>query len=394
MSGAIATAAIVAGGIGAAGSLGGAALASSGANKAAQTQANAANQAAQLQYQASQNALDFQKQQWNTTQQQMQPWLQAGTSGVDRLSYLLGLNPSGGSSARSSLSPAMNMPYQANAQPGQSQVFNPNGSLPVPPANSYARMSEPMTFDPTTGNVTASPQPSGASPALQLQTGGPNTLAQPSGSPGGGFGSLLTPYSGHFTAPTDITEQNDPGYQARLKLGTDAIQRSAAARGGILTGGTAKALNQFGQDYASNEYGNVYNRALTGFQTDYNQYNNDQNTIFNRLAAISGVGQNAANNLASVGQNTANAVSSNLLGTAANMGQQYNNAAAANASGIAAGTNAWGNAIGGVGNNLSSLYMLGKLNAGNPYKTLYGAQNPNTSNASVIPYDLSGISIG
>src|SRR5579871_613418 len=67
-------------------------------------------------------------------------------------------------------------------------------------------------------------------------------------------GSLLTPYSGTFSAPTGLTEQNDPGYQARLQLGTEAIQKSAAARGSVVTGGTAKALDTYGQDYASNEY--------------------------------------------------------------------------------------------------------------------------------------------
>jgi hypothetical protein len=89
-------------------------------------------------------------------------------------------------------------------------------------------------------------------------------------------GSLVTPYSGSFTAPTGLDMQNDPGFMERLKLGTDAIQKSAAARGSVLTGGTAKALDTFGQDYASNEYGKVYDRALHGYQTHYNAYNNDQ----------------------------------------------------------------------------------------------------------------------
>jgi len=155
--------------------------------------------------------------------------------------------------------------------------------------------------------------------------------------------------------------QNDPGYQARMNIGADVLQRSAAARGGVLTGGTAKALDQFGQDYASNEYNNVYNRALTGFQTNYNQYNNDQSNQFNRLAAISGIGQTAANNLSTAGQNASNNVSNNLLSTAANMGQQYNNAGAANASGIVGSANAWSGALGGLGGNLSNLYMLQQL---------------------------------
>jgi hypothetical protein len=82
----------------------------------------------------------------------------------------------------------------------------------------------------------------------------------------GGFGSLMQPFNGK------VSEQNDPGYQFRLQQGQQALQRSAAAKGDLLSGGTAKALEQYGQDYASNEYQNTYNR-----------YMNDQTTKYNRL---------------------------------------------------------------------------------------------------------------
>jgi hypothetical protein len=80
------------------------------------------------------------------------------------------------------------------------------------------------------------------------------------------------PWTQQFQAPTDITEQNDPGYQARLALGQQALQRSAAAQGTLNTGGTEAALTQYAQNYASNEYQNVYNRALGQYQQAYQQY--------------------------------------------------------------------------------------------------------------------------
>jgi hypothetical protein len=66
-----------------------------------------------------------------------------------------------------------------------------------------------------------------------------------------------------FTLPTaqDLLT-NDPGYMARYQLGQDAIQRSAAAQGTLLSGGTLKGLQQAGQDYASSEYNNYYNQLL------------------------------------------------------------------------------------------------------------------------------------
>lgn len=281
MSGAITagTIATVAG-IGAAGSIGGALISSHAAGSAAHEQASAADRAAQLQYQASQDALNFQKQQWQTQQDNMAPWLKAGQGALGELQYGLGMGPQNGSD------------------------INPN-------------------------------------------------LA---------YGSLLqaNPYS-KFTAPTGLTEQNDPGYQARLKLGTDAIQRSAAARGSLLTGGTAQALNQFGQDYGSNEYSNVYNRAFNTNAANYNQFAQNQANQFNRLGALSGVGQETAQQLGYLGNQASNNVTSNLLGTAQGMGNAYQNAAAANASGIVGGANAWSGALGGIGGNLSNLYLLSQL---------------------------------
>jgi hypothetical protein len=184
------------------------------------------------------------------------------------------------------------------------------------------------------------------------------------GAPGGGFGSLTQGYGQTFQAPTGLTEQNDPGYQARMQLGTDAIQRSAAARGGVLTGGTAKALDQFGQDYGSNEYGNVYNRALNTFGTNYGVWNNDNNNAFSRLMGLTGVGQNASNSLGSFGQSSANNVTQNLLGTGQQIGQDYGNAGAANASGIYNQGAALSGGINGVTGNLSQLLMLKQLGLG------------------------------
>lgn len=160
-----------------------------------------------------------------------------------------------------------------------------------------------------------------------------------------------------FQAPTDVTEQNDPGYQFRLAEGQKALERSAAARGNLLTGGTAKAEQRYGQDYASNEYQNVYNRSLQQYQLGYNQFEQNQANKFNRYAALAGVGQTAAGQLSQAGQSASNNVSNILLGSGAQIGSDIQNAAAARASGY----NAYANAFGGVTNNLSQLYLLKQL---------------------------------
>ena len=56
----------------------------------------------------------------------------------------------------------------------------------------------------------------------------------------------------------------DPGYKFRLSEGMKALDRQAAARGGLISGNALKATQRYGQDLASQEFGNAYNR-LAGF---------------------------------------------------------------------------------------------------------------------------------
>jgi hypothetical protein len=55
--------------------------------------------------------------------------------------------------------------------------------------------------------------------------------------------------------------QQDPGYAFRLSEGQKALDRSAAARGGLISGGALKAATRYGQDMGSQEYQNAFYRA-------------------------------------------------------------------------------------------------------------------------------------
>jgi hypothetical protein len=57
--------------------------------------------------------------------------------------------------------------------------------------------------------------------------------------------------------------QADPGYQFRMSEGMKALERSAAARGLLQSGGTLKGIQQYGQNLASSEYENAFSRYLT-----------------------------------------------------------------------------------------------------------------------------------
>lgn len=51
-----------------------------------------------------------------------------------------------------------------------------------------------------------------------------------------------------------------PGYDFRMNQGLDALESSAAAKGGLYSGAAMRDALQYGQDYASSEYGNYLNR--------------------------------------------------------------------------------------------------------------------------------------
>ena len=322
-------------GIGAAGSIGGALIGSNAAGNAADTQANAAIQAAQIQANEADKALGFQEQQYATGQQELAPWLMAGNEGLANLENLMGL-PVSGNATIPGVGPATMEPRGAGTQ------LRPEGFT----GSQFSRF---RTGGPIVDGTWRFAD-NGGTPISGAGTGTPGTNGIPSHLVS--MASLINPALGakgslNFQSPTAITEQNDPGYQARLQLGTDAIQRSAAASGGVLSGGTARALDTYAQDYASNEYQNVYNRALT-----------NNMTLYNRLASMAGLGQQTGSTLVGAGNNSANSIANTLMTLGELQGQAYNNAGAARASGYVGGANAWSGALGNLGSYASLIPML------------------------------------
>lgn len=136
-----------------------------------------------------------------------------------------------------------------------------------------------------------------------------------------GYGSLAQPFG------TQQFEQ-DPGYAFRQSEGMKALERSAAARGGLLSGSTMKGIQRFGQDLASQEYQNAFNR-----------YQVERANKLNPLQSLMGSGQSSANV---------------LTGAAGNLGQGLSQSALqagqARASGYIGTSNALNQAIGGIAN--------------------------------------------
>jgi hypothetical protein len=113
--------------------------------------------------------------------------------------------------------------------------------------------------------------------------------------------SAADPYGGFFTSP---------GYRFRLDEGTKAVERSAASRGLLKSGGAVKAIQRYGEGLASSEY----------------------DAFWNRLAGLAGVGQAATGQTAAAGQAASQGIAGayGMMGNArassyANTGSAINN---------------------------------------------------------------------
>ena len=206
-------------------------------------------------------------------------------------------------------------------------------------------------------------------PFINAGQGAVSTLSNLVSTPGQG---LLTPWNQSFTPPTIQQAQEYPGYQFQLQQGENALQNSAAAKGTLLSGATAKGLINYGQQAGQSDYTNVYNQEFQNYLQNYQQFQQNQANTYNRLYGVSQLGAGATSTLGQQG-----------VQSAANIGQQITNAGAATASGIAGATNA----VSSTASTLSLLQLLQNY-AGAPAASNYlggpgtALWNPSTTNSS------------
>lgn len=253
-----------------------------------------------------------------------------------------------------------------------------------------------------------------AAQGVNTATGQANALLDPYSDAGrtaaGVLQSGIAPGGQFNKTPTMADIQIDPGFAFRLAQGQQQMDRSAAARGGAVSGAALKDSINFGQGAASQEYANAFQR----FQT------NRQNTFGNTLA-VSDQGQRAgtqqganltgaakyagdtgiqanefggqlnvgANEYAgSQNSNAANTMASNTINAQAKAGDYRTGGAAAQAAGIVGGSNALSAGIGGAINAGQSAVMMNLLK--NPSAPVTGAMPPGYSSPSLMQMGYKG----
>ena len=152
-----------------------------------------------------------------------------------------------------------------------------------------------------------------------------------------------------FTGQVNLGQ--DPGYAFRLAEGNRALNQSAAARGGLISGNALKAAQRYGQEMGSQEYGNAYQRALDVYNAGVKR----EATGYNRLANLAGIGQTAAGELAGqAGQYGAN-VSSLASATGAAQANALINQGNARASAYQGYGSALGQGLQGIYQNRNAI---------------------------------------
>ena len=134
-----------------------------------------------------------------------------------------------------------------------------------------------------------------------------------------------------LTSPFSVSQMMSgfaPGYDFRLQQGQGATNMANNATGGLIGGNALKGLQDYTQNFASNEFNNAFTQNQT-----------QQGNIYNRLVGLAGIGQTGLTGLSNLA--TGNATNQAQLGIGAANANAAGTVGAANA--ISGGLNQYGN---------------------------------------------------
>lgn len=272
------------------------------------------------------------------TRSDLAPYTQTGQGAISMLGNLLGVGPRPGQ-ASTSATPVVSqdvtqkqslLQFLQDWMDGKNPVGANGQNIGGAPSNAATRAKVQGQIDQLKRDVQT------ANEISQNQTNQQNLINQQNPND---YGSLMK----DFTA-ADFNINQDPGAQYRMDQANKAIERSAAARGGVQSGGTLKALQTNSEDLASQEFGNAYNR-----------FQNNRQTKANLLLGTAGLGQVSLGQQVAAGTNAANNMANNTA-------EGVTGAADARASGYINLANTANSTIGG----LMDLYNLYKKNGSIP----------------------------
>lgn len=192
------------------------------------------------------------------------------------------------------------------------------------------------------------------------------TPQSPSASSNPLFGSLMKDFS-----KNDF--ESDPGYQFRVEEGQKALERSAAARGGLMSGSALKDTVRLSQGLASQDY-----------QAAFDRFQVNRANKLNPLLSMTGAGQVAIGALGQAGQSMANGIGNALGQYGQNLQNNITGAGNARASGYIAQGNAITNGLQQGFNSYQQQQYLNNMN-NSTYRTPAGQGAGSTYSGYTLP---------
>lgn len=349
-------------------SVGAAVVGAAGSMMAADSSASATKGAAKTSADASRYATDVQKEVFDQQRSDQAPWRVTGGAAVNRLAELMGLSvPDATALANAETRDQV----RARLEPQFTTTSGVTSDVKGLMRDYYAKLQDPRIASEDHSQLdnydanrwldlqsTSVVDENALTAAINAEMAKQSSV-DPNRPKSADFGSLTKNFG-----MADF--QADPGYSFRMAEGLKALDRSAAARGGLLSGASLKGISRYGQDLASQEYGNAFNR-----------YQTNQGNLFNRLSGLAGTGQTSVNQTGQAGQNYASNVGNIAMTNAANQGNAQ----------LAAG-NANSSMYSGIGN------ALGRVNWGSLGTGTGTTSQPFSSGWDAGYYDASGMPRG
>ena len=255
------------------------------------SQSKAAGKAADASVQASRENAALMREIYGQNKNVLSPFIQRGNVAGNHINALLGLGGTPGGQQQGGPA-AMSMPQMGDIN-ALSRTYTPPATTPgdnlgtgfeAPP---YSWAGDRGVYVPRGGYSGAPPQPQYIPPQAQ-STGNANA------------GSGQTAQEAAESA-FDIF-RNSTGYQFRVNEGQDSLNSGFGASGTLQSGAALKALDDYRQNMASNEFGNYMGYL-----------GNQQGVGLSAGSALAGVGQNYANSMAANNNNAASAIGNAAL---------------------------------------------------------------------------------
>jgi hypothetical protein len=342
--------------------VGSAAIGYVGSQQASRAQRSAANQASQVAAQTADAQTALQREQFNKQLELGAPFREAGLAGQNQLLRYLGLT------APTNMGTMVSTGQFGAGRPWNEAVYlsaNPDVAAAVQRGEFGSGKEHYEIYGADEGrSLGYNPQYATKTEADRAAAEIVTQRAQP------GFGKYATAEFGGVKGfdPASLMKgfttqdfQADPGYAFRMSEGMKALERSAAARGGLLSGATLRGTQRFGQDLASQEYQNAFNRFQANRATQgqeyanaFNRFQAERANTLSPLQSLAGQGQAGAQQAAQASQAYTtgagnalgaygSAVQGNIIGSGNAQASGYMGGANALAGGLGQGINFYQN---------------------------------------------------